>query len=86
MIYELLALRISDDPELRVRDRNEQLSAMTWQASTRFEAGNFPAAERSYRDILKEFPEDSLARFMVAECAGKRRADLAVVAPNRDDS
>jgi class 3 adenylate cyclase/ABC-type nitrate/sulfonate/bicarbonate transport system substrate-binding protein len=86
MIYELLALRISDDPALRVRDRNEQLSAMTWQASTRFEAGNFPAAERSYRDILKEFPEDSLARFMVAECAGKRRADLAVVAPNRDDS
>src|SRR5882672_4894031 len=86
MIYELLALRISDDPELRVRDRNEQLSAMTWQASKRFEAGNFPAAERSYRDILKEFPEDSLARFMVAECVGKRRADLAVVAPNRDDS
>jgi len=86
MIYELLALRISDDPELRVRDRNEQLSAMTWQASKRFEAGNFPAAERAYRDILKEFPEDSLARFMVAECVGKRRADLAVVAPNRDDS
>jgi class 3 adenylate cyclase len=86
MIYELLALRISDDPELRVRDRNEQLSAMTWQASKRFEAGNFPAAERAYGDILKEFPEDSLARFMVAECAGKRRADLAVVAPNRDDS
>jgi class 3 adenylate cyclase/ABC-type nitrate/sulfonate/bicarbonate transport system substrate-binding protein len=86
MIYELLALRISDDPELRVRDRNEQLSAMTWQASKTFEAGNFPEAERAYRDILKEFPEDSLTRFMVAECAGKRRSDLAVVAANRDDS
>ena len=59
---------------------------MTWHASQKFEAGNFPAAERAYRDILKEFPEDSLAKFMMAECAGKRRSDLAVVAPNRDDS
>ena len=41
MIYELLALRTSDDPELRVRDRDEQLSAMTWQASQKFEAGRF---------------------------------------------
>jgi class 3 adenylate cyclase/ABC-type nitrate/sulfonate/bicarbonate transport system substrate-binding protein len=86
MIYELLALRTSDDPDLRVRDRDEELSAMTWQASQRFEIGNFPAAERAYRDILKEFPEDSLAKFMMAECAGKRRSDLAVVAPKRDDS
>ena len=37
-----------------------RLSAMTWQASQKFEIGNFPAAERAYRDILKEFPEDSL--------------------------
>ena len=86
MIYELLALRTSDDLDLRVRDRDEELSAMTWQASQKFEIGNFPAAERAYRDILKEFPEDSLAKFMMAECAGKRRSDLAVVAPNRDDS
>jgi hypothetical protein len=77
MIYQLLALRASDDPDLRVRDRDEELSAMTWRASQMFEAGDFPAAERAYRDILKEFPEDSLARFMVAECAKKQRADLA---------
>ncbi len=81
MIYELLAIRTSDDPELRVRERDEELSAMTWHASQKFEAGNFPAAERAYRDILKEFPEDSLAKFMMAECAGKRRSDPAVVAP-----
>lgn len=86
MIYELLALRTSDDPDLRVRDRDEELSAMTWQASQKFEIGNFPAAERAYRDILKEFPEDSLTKFMMTECAGKRRSDLTVVAPNRDDS
>ena len=64
MIYELLAIRTSDDPDLRVHDRDEQLSAMTWQASQKFEAGDFAAADRAYRDILKEFPEDALARLM----------------------
>ena len=29
MIYELLALRASDHPELRVRDRDKQLTEMT---------------------------------------------------------
>ena len=77
MIYELLALRKSDDPDLRIRDRDEQLSVMTWQASQRFEAGDAPAAELVYRDILKEFPEDSLAKSMIAECAAKQKADLA---------
>jgi class 3 adenylate cyclase/ABC-type nitrate/sulfonate/bicarbonate transport system substrate-binding protein len=65
MIYELLALRDSDDPELRARDRDEQLSAMTWHASQKFEAGDFPAAERAYRDILKSCPGDPLAKAMV---------------------
>jgi class 3 adenylate cyclase len=65
MIYELLALRDSDDPELSARDRDEQLSAMTWHASQKFEAGDFPAAERAYRDILKSFPGDPLAKAMV---------------------
>ena len=64
MIYELLAIRTSDDPDLRARDQDEKLSAMTWQASQKFEAGDFPAAERAYRDILREFPEDALARLM----------------------
>jgi class 3 adenylate cyclase/ABC-type nitrate/sulfonate/bicarbonate transport system substrate-binding protein len=81
MIYELLALRASDDPELRVRNRDEQLSAMTWHAAQKFEAGDFPAAERAYRDILKNFPEDSLAMFMIAECMERQGADLADAAP-----
>jgi hypothetical protein len=74
MIYQLLALRVSDDPDLKIRDRDEALSAMTWHASQKFEAGDFPAAERAYRDILNEFPKDSLARFMVAECQAKKAA------------
>jgi hypothetical protein len=81
MIYELLALQTSDDPEVKVRGRDEQLSAMTWQASQKFEAGDFSAAESVYRDILKEFPEDALARFMIPECTEKQRSDLADVPP-----
>ena len=77
MIYELLALRASDDPELKARDRDEQLCAMTWQASQKFEAGDFLAAEYAYREIQKEFPKDALAKLMIAECTGKQRANVA---------
>jgi hypothetical protein len=48
MIYELLAICKSDDPEVKARERDEQLSAMTWQASQQLEAGDFLAAERAY--------------------------------------
>jgi len=81
MIYELLGLRASDDPELRVRNRDGQLSAMTWQASQKFEAGDFAAAEHAYRDILKTFPDDSLARFMIAECMERQGTDFPDTAP-----
>ena len=67
MIYELLALRASDDPELRVRDRDEQLSAMTWHASQLIEAGHFPAAVHAYRAVLKSFPDDPVAKLMLKE-------------------
>jgi class 3 adenylate cyclase/ABC-type nitrate/sulfonate/bicarbonate transport system substrate-binding protein len=72
MIYELFALRASDDPELSVRDRDAQLCAMTWQASKYFEAGDFAAAERGYRAILDDFTRDSVARFMLDECEKHR--------------
>jgi class 3 adenylate cyclase len=76
MIYELLAFRASDDPELRVSDRDEQLSAMTWHASKRIEAGDFAEAERAYRAILDNFPGDPVAKFMLNECEESRAADL----------
>jgi class 3 adenylate cyclase/ABC-type nitrate/sulfonate/bicarbonate transport system substrate-binding protein len=75
MIYELLAIRASDDPELRVRDRDERLSVMTWQASEQIEAGDFAAAARAYRAILDSFPDDPVAKFMLAECEESRTAD-----------
>lgn len=80
MIYELLALRPSDDPELKVLDRQDLLSEMTEQASQAFEAGEFQAAERCYRNILKEFPQDCLARFMIAESVAQ--TELAAKSPS----
>jgi class 3 adenylate cyclase/ABC-type nitrate/sulfonate/bicarbonate transport system substrate-binding protein len=76
MIYELLALRASDDPELRVRGRDEQLSAMTRQASQQFEVGDFAAAACAYRAILDNFPYDPVANFMFKECEESRAAGL----------
>jgi class 3 adenylate cyclase/ABC-type nitrate/sulfonate/bicarbonate transport system substrate-binding protein len=76
MIYELLALRTSNDPDLRVRDRDEQLSAMTWQASQEFEAGDFAAAERAYGAILDGFPAEPVAGFMLKECEERRASDI----------
>jgi hypothetical protein len=75
MIYQLLAFRASDDPELTARDRDEQLSAMTWQASRQIEAGDFGAAKRGYRAILDNFPGDPVAELMLKECE-ERAADL----------
>jgi class 3 adenylate cyclase/ABC-type nitrate/sulfonate/bicarbonate transport system substrate-binding protein len=76
MIYELLALRASDDPELRVRGRDEELSAMSWHASQKFEAGDFAAAEHAYRAILKSFPNDAVANFMLLQCAEREGTDF----------
>jgi class 3 adenylate cyclase/ABC-type nitrate/sulfonate/bicarbonate transport system substrate-binding protein len=75
MIYELVALRAGDDPDLRVRDRDEQLSAMTWQASQQFEADNLAAAERAYRAILDSFPDDPVAKVMLEECGKSGATD-----------
>ena len=69
LIYELLALRSSNDPELMARGEEEQLSEMTWKASRLFEAGNFTAAKRAYRDILERFPGDPVSMFMLGEIA-----------------
>jgi class 3 adenylate cyclase len=83
MIYELLAIRTGDDPELKVRDRDEELSTMTWQASQLIEAGDLTAAERAYRAIVRNFPDDPVAKLMLEKCKESRAADpgLASAAP-----
>jgi class 3 adenylate cyclase/ABC-type nitrate/sulfonate/bicarbonate transport system substrate-binding protein len=76
MIYELLALRSSDDPELLIRAGDEQLSTMTWKASQLIEAGDISAAKRAYFAIVKAFPGDPVAELMLRECGEiSRRSD-----------
>ena len=81
MIYELLALCASDDPELGVRERDEQLSTITWKASLKFEAGDFAGAERGYRGILDNFPGDPVANFILKDCEERRAADFPDTPP-----
>jgi hypothetical protein len=69
--------RVRGDPEPRVRDRDELLCAMTWRASQQFEACNFAAAERAYRDILGYFPNDPVAGSPLRECR-ERRTSLVI--------
>jgi adenylate cyclase len=66
MIYELVGLANTDDPELEVRPADRRLSEMTWLASKCFEAGDFGDAARGYREILGQFPWDGVARAMLA--------------------
>ena len=68
MIYELLGLRGSDDPELRGRKEAHRLSEMTWEASGYFEGGEYGDAARCYRKILEMFPGDPVAISMLGAC------------------
>jgi adenylate cyclase len=69
MIYELLGMANSDDPELEVRPDDQRLSEMTWLASKCFEAGDLEGAARRYREVLGQFPDDGVARSMLAACS-----------------
>jgi adenylate cyclase len=69
MIYELVGMANSSDPELQVRADDRRLSEMTWAASNRFEVGDVEGAARRYWEILQEFPNDGVAKSMLAACA-----------------
>jgi len=68
LIYELLGLNDSSDPELQVRDVDVRLSKMTWEASGYFERGDFAQAARHYQAILDAFPNDPVAKSLLAAC------------------
>ena len=65
MIYELLGVRSSEDPELELNADDQKLSDMTWRAARCFECGEFAAAADRYRGILQFFPNDSVAIAML---------------------
>ena len=68
MVYELLGLARSDDPELAPRPGDDRLAALTRAASQAFESGDLARAADAYRAVLAGFPDDPVARFMLAEC------------------
>jgi hypothetical protein len=76
MVYELLGMA-SDDLEIEIRPEDKRLSEMTWAASKSFEKGDFVEASRRYREILGEFPDDPVAKTMLAGCS-QRTVPIAV--------
>jgi class 3 adenylate cyclase len=72
MIYELLGIRASDDPELK--DNATRLCDLTREASSYFERGEFDQAARRYKDILGAFPDDPVAKSLLAMCLAKASA------------
>jgi adenylate cyclase len=66
MVYELLGITDSDDPELAARADDKKLSEMTWIASGYYEKGDFAAAALRYAEILKAYPNDAVAKSMLS--------------------
>ncbi len=69
MVYELLGMAKTDDPELETRPADKKLSETTWVASKSFDKGDLEEAARRYGDILGEFPNDPVAKTMLAACS-----------------
>ena len=67
MVYELLGVRNSEDPELKPTDAALALSELTGPASQLFEAGDYRKAAAAYRQILDRFPDDPVAKSMLGE-------------------
>jgi class 3 adenylate cyclase len=64
MVYELIGIRDTDDPELRADEDVVRLCAMTSAAVNLSMAGHTDAAKAKYREILDAFPDDPIARLM----------------------
>ena len=76
MIYELLAIRNSGDPELELRAGGQQLNDLTWEASNFLEQGEFDAAASVYREILQLFPNDPVAKEMLRDMFPKLQPEM----------
>lgn len=74
MVYELLGIAHSEDPELDVRSDDNRLSEMTWNASGFFEKGCFAEAADRYSEILTVFPNDPVAQSMLTASSNNTRS------------
>jgi adenylate cyclase len=77
MVYELLGMANSNDPELALRAEDGKLSDMTWLASGCFERGDFAGAARHYREILVLFPNDPVATAMLRGLSPHLRPEMS---------
>ncbi|WP_083636332.1 ABC transporter substrate-binding protein [Bradyrhizobium sp. AS23.2] len=68
MVYELLGIRNTDDPQLAPPDGFERLCEMTRVASSYFEQRDFDEAARRYEEMLIAFPLDPLAKSLLSMC------------------
>ena len=69
MVYELLGIANSDDPELKAPDRADKLCHLTRDASRHFERGELKEAARCYQEILQAFPGDPVAKSLLVTCS-----------------
>jgi adenylate cyclase len=74
MIYELLGIRTSDDPELAPPEGFEKLCEMTLAASSCFERNDLHEAALHYEKILTVFPHDPLAGSLLSMCSATSAA------------
>lgn len=77
MIYELLGIVGTEDPELAPLPSDARLAEMTRAASAAFERGDKVKAARFYQAILANFPDDPVAKSMLDACATKRETAIA---------
>jgi adenylate cyclase len=81
MIYELRGIRTSDDPELRASEDAARLCELTREASFYFERGELDQAAPRYEDILKAFPDDPVAKSLLAMCSAETPASSIATNP-----
>ena len=67
MIYELLGIAGSDDPELSPKQEAAELIRLTGEASALFESEKFEEARVAYGEILGRHPGDPVAKAMLAQ-------------------
>ena len=79
LVYELLGIRDSDDPELRVADRDIERCRLTTTAMASFDAGRFVEARDQYQRLLDAFPDDGVALAMLDFAAQEAAASVVKV-------
>jgi adenylate cyclase len=74
MVYELLAIAGTDDPELAPNEHDAKLVSLSTRAAAQRASGELDAAASTYREMLAEFPEDRVALLLLNELEIARAA------------